>query len=151
GSRKRHPFTPHTGKPTHTGTTRTASTRSSPTSPPWTCGTRSSGTPTRSSEHPVTTSYHQHINRAKREYGPDHPVWQYNDKITPRDLPPPADVRPPRLIAGPSSIRALEAPTEPAALKPVHGCSARGVHPIIPNDDGTYTNVLTGRTVTWTD
>ena len=90
----------------------------------------------------------QHIVRAIKDWTPDHPVWQHNDKISARQLAHKSGVRPPTLLGGPTRLSALPIPATPAVLKPVHGCSARGVHLLIPHGD-RYHEALTGQHMTW--
>lgn len=93
-------------------------------------------------------TYQQHIIQAIRDWTPDHPVWQHNDKMAARDLAVRSGVRPPVLLDGPSSLRHLTPQTTPAVLKPVHGCSSRGVHLLVPHGEG-YRELLTGSSTTW--
>ena len=93
-------------------------------------------------------TYQQHIEQAIRDWTADHPVWRHNDKISARELAHSSEVRPPALLGGPSSLRNLPQPTTPAVLKPVHGCSARGVHLLAPAHEG-YRELLSGRYMTW--
>jgi len=96
----------------------------------------------------VSASYHALMARTMAERGFDHPIWELNDKVSARELARLAQVRAPRLLQGPCSLRAMTPPDEPAVIKPVHGCSARGVVPLLPEGDGYY-NPRTDEHLTW--
>lgn len=93
-------------------------------------------------------TYQQHIVRAIKEWTADHPVWRHNDKVSARRLAHLSGVRPPELFAGPCRLSLLTPPAVPAVLKPVHGCSARGVHLLVPAGD-RYRELMSGTMMTW--
>lgn len=96
----------------------------------------------------MSHSYQQFLEKAMAERGPDHPIWEDNDKLHNRQLGELCGLRVPDLLQGPCSLRRMTPPDGPAIIKPVHGCSARGVVPLAPKGGG-YTNLFTGRRVTW--
>lgn len=95
-------------------------------------------------------SYQAHIELAMAQRGPDHPIWEDNDKVHNRGLGQLAGLRVPELLQGPCSLRSMAPPERPAVIKPAHGCSARGVVPLAP--EGTryrYRNMFTHDRVSW--
>lgn len=97
------------------------------------------------------TTYQQHLEQAMAERGPDHPVWKWNDKLTGRHLAGLAGVRAPEILADPvERLDDVTPPTVPAVLKPVHGCSSRGVLALQPTrTPRVYRELLSGTVVTW--
>lgn len=93
-------------------------------------------------------SYQAFLEAAMAERDPDHLIWEDNDKLHNRQLGELCGLRVPELYQGPCSLRKMTPPTVPAVIKPVSGCSARGVVPLVPNGD-RYTNLFTGRRTTW--
>src|SRR5690625_2057705 len=81
-------------------------------------------------------SYKAFMQAAVRERGPDHPVFKFNDKMSGRRLGEMSGVRVPALLQGPTTVRGSVPPVEPAILKPVNGCTARGGVPLAPPGDG---------------
>ena len=96
-------------------------------------------------------SYQEFMQAAVRERGPDHPVFKFNDKMSGRRLGEMSGVRVPDLLQGPTSLRRLVAPEGPAILKPVNGCTARGVFPLVPQRGGIFRELFTGGSLTWSD
>jgi hypothetical protein len=61
----------------------------------------------------------------------DDPVFYYNTKIAGRELAALAGLPTPRLLDGPAPLDKLNPNTDvPGILKPVHGCSSRGIIPL---------------------
>lgn len=81
----------------------------------------------------------------------DDPIWGYNDKISARVLAIKAGISVPTLIDGPKSIHALSTPKVNCVLKPVNGCSSKGVFPLLVGQKETYYNIRTHNKQTWTD
>lgn len=98
----------------------------------------------------MTASYHDLMAATMAERGFDHPIWKLNDKVTARGLAYLADVRAPAILQGPCSLRRMTPPDEPAVIKPLNGCSARGVVFLVPDGDGYY-NPRTGGHLTWAE
>ena len=96
-------------------------------------------------------SYQEFMQAAVRERGPDHPVFKFNDKISGRRLGEMSGVRVPDLLQGPTSLRRLVAPEGPAILKPVNGCTSRGVFPLVPQRGGMFRELFTGGSLTWSE
>lgn len=96
----------------------------------------------------MTHSYQRFLEVAMAERGPDHPIWEDNDKTHNRQLGELCGLRVPELLQGPCSLRKMTPPEVPAIIKPVYGCSARGVVPLVPTHDG-YTDLFTGQPTTW--
>lgn len=95
-------------------------------------------------------SFHQLLHAVMEERGFDHPIWEFNDKLSNRELGELAGVRVPELLQGPCSLRRMTPPGRAAVIKPVNGCSARGVVPLVPDGDAYY-NPRTNARMTWDD
>ena len=93
-------------------------------------------------------SYQKFLEEAMAERGPDHPIWTENDKWKGRELGELADLYVPQIYQGPMSLRKMEEPRHSVVIKPVNGCSSRGVRPLQWDTD-VYTNLFTGEEMTW--
>lgn len=94
-------------------------------------------------------TYQEHITRVMKERGPDHPVWKYNDKLAGRLLAKQAGVRCPQVILGPTQMKNFPPPVVSGVLKPVTGCTSRGVVPFIPSGIDEYRLPLSGEVLSW--
>lgn len=93
-------------------------------------------------------SYQEFIKAAMVERPPAHPVFEFNSKLAGRALGEAAGVRVPALLQGPTSLRALTPPEGPAVVKPVNGCTSRGVFPLIRKEGG-FRNLFTDTVMSW--
>ena len=93
-------------------------------------------------------SYQRFLEQAMADRGPDHHIWEINDKIKGRELGYLAELHVPEILAGPSSLRTFYSPGHDCVIKPLNGCSSRGVVPLQWNTD-VYTNLFTGEEMTW--
>lgn len=80
----------------------------------------------------------------------DHPKWRHNDKDAARALAARYGIPVAPVIEGPAELSELTPPTEPAVLKPIHGCGGRGVFPLEPRARG-YRDILRAKTLTWAE
>lgn len=96
----------------------------------------------------LSYSYQVFLEQVMAERGPGHHIWEDNDKLHNRQLGELCGLRVPELLQGPCALRKMTPPQVPAVIKPVHGCSARGVIPLLPEGD-RYWNLFTGERVTW--
>lgn len=96
----------------------------------------------------MSHSFRRSLDAVMAERGFNHPIWEVNDKISNRELGELAGVRVPALLQGPCSLRRMSPPTRPAVIKPVNGCSARGMVPLIPDRDA-YLDPRSGDRLTW--
>ncbi len=98
-------------------------------------------------------SYQSFIEAAMAERGPDHPIWEYNDKIQGRELGELANLYVPKIYQGPKSLRAMEQPNHDVVIKPLNGCSSRGIRPLkymgSPESLGDYFDLFLGEEITW--
>lgn len=94
-------------------------------------------------------SYQTFLEQAMRERGPDHPIWEDNGKATGRELGTLCGLHVPEVFQGPCSLRSMTPPEHDAVIKPVQGCSGRGIRPLRWDGFGQYTNLFTGETMTW--
>lgn len=101
-------------------------------------------------------SYQQYLEEAMAKRGPNHPIWEVNDKLAAREIGELADLYVPELIDGPGKLRELSPwKRKRVVIKPLNGCSSRGVVPLVwqtcsSESPTTYTNLFTGKEVTWT-
>lgn len=92
-------------------------------------------------------TYQEHITRIKSDW--DAPIWAYNDKRASRAVATAAGVAIPHWYGHPTSLARLAPPTDDTfVLKPINGCSSRGVYPLQPVRGG-YANLFTGQPTTW--
>lgn len=98
-------------------------------------------------------SYQKYLEEAIAERGPDHPIWVENDKWHGRELGELAELYVPRIYQGPKSLRKMEQPNHDVVIKPVNGCSSRGVRPLkylgTSESLGDYRDLFSGSVVTW--
>lgn len=99
----------------------------------------------------MTHSYQKIIEREMAENGWDSPVWLDNDKLANRELGERAGLSVPALLQGPCSLNAMEQPTGSVVIKPVTGCSAKGVVPLLDAGYGAFVHMFTGKQITWSD
>lgn len=95
-------------------------------------------------------SYQSFIEAAMAERGPDHPIWEFNDKWTAREIGELAGLYVPEIYQGPKSLRAIEPPQHNAVIKPLNGCSSRGIRPLEYNQQGYYDHFLQ-RQISWAE
>lgn len=96
----------------------------------------------------MTHSYQEIIERTMAETGWDDPVWADNDKVLNRELGELAGLKVPDLLQGPCSLKAMTEPDSSAVIKPVTGCSTKGIVPLLKNESG-FVNLFTGKKTTW--
>ena len=94
-------------------------------------------------------SYQAFLEAAMAERGPDHPIWADNGKDTGRELGELCGLHVPEVFQGPCSLRSMTPPEHDAVIKPVQGCSGRGIRPLHWQGADQYTNLFTGATLTW--
>ena len=94
-------------------------------------------------------SYQRFLQAAMAERGPDHPIWEDNGKASGRELGELCGLHVPEVYQGPCSLRKMHEPAHDAVIKPVQGCSGRGIRPLRHEGGGQYTNLFTGTTLTW--
>lgn len=94
-------------------------------------------------------SYQKFLERAMAERGPDHHIWEDNDKWRGRELGELADLYVPRIYQGPMSLRKMEPPKHSAVIKPVNGCSSRGVRPLQYSAMGDFYDLFAHTKITW--
>ena len=94
-------------------------------------------------------SYQRFLEAAMAERGPDHPIWADNGKASGRELGILSGLHVPEVFQGPCSLRSMTPPEHDAVIKPVQGCSGRGIRPLRYEGGGRYTNLFTGETTTW--
>lgn len=98
-------------------------------------------------------SYQAYLEAAMAERGPEHPIWEVNDKRNAREIGELADLHVPELYQGPMSLRKMDSPDRDVVIKPMNGCSSRGVRPLkylgSPESLGDYRDLFSGEIVTW--
>lgn len=94
-------------------------------------------------------SYQKFLTEAMSERGPDHPIWEVNDKLTAREIGELAGLHVPELYQGPMSLRKMEPPEHNAVIKPLNGCSSRGVRPLVYGIMGKYYDLFSYKSLTW--
>lgn len=97
----------------------------------------------------MSHSYQALLEAAMRDRSPDHPIWEDNGKHTGRELGELCGLHVPEVFQGPCSLRKMSPPAHNAVIKPVQGCSSRGIRPLRWDGRGRYTNLFTGETTTW--
>lgn len=75
-------------------------------------------------------SYQKFLEQAMADRGPDHHIWEINDKMEGRELGYLAGLHVPEIYQGPKSIRGMESPDHNVVIKPLNGCSSRGIRPL---------------------
>lgn len=93
-------------------------------------------------------SYQRFLEQAMRERGPGHPIWAVNSKNSGRELGEMCGLHVPEVYQGPCPLKKMSPPTHDAVIKPVEGCSGRGIRPLQWDGDG-YTNLFTGENLSW--
>lgn len=76
-------------------------------------------------------------------------TWLHNDKLQGRALAVAAGVPVPVLLGGPRPLKDMSLPDVPFVVKPVRGSSMLGVRVLIPEADGRYRDLISGRTRRW--
>jgi hypothetical protein len=66
-------------------------------------------------------SYQKFLEEAIAERGPDHPIWEVNDKLAAREIGELADLVLPEIYQGPMSLRKMEQPKHDVVIKPLNG------------------------------
>ena len=94
-------------------------------------------------------SYQQFLEQVIAERGPDHPIWADNSKTSGRELGELCGLHVPEVYQGPCSLRRMTPPEHDAVIKPVAGCSGRGIRPLRWAGDGRFTDLFTGESVSW--
>ena len=94
-------------------------------------------------------SYYELMEALMAERGPDHPIWEDNDKIKGRQLGEISELHVPQIYYGPGKLRSFPNPERDCVIKPVNGCSARGIFPLLWLGEDKYRNLFTGRKTTW--
>lgn len=94
-------------------------------------------------------SYQKLLEEAMAQRGPDHPIWEMNDKITGRELGHLAELHVPEIYQGPKSLRGMERPDHSVVIKPLNGCSSRGIRPLVFNSTDQYYDMFSGEIVSW--
>lgn len=94
-------------------------------------------------------SYQKFLEEAIAERGPDHPIWEVNDKLAAREIGELADLVLPEIYQGPMSLRKMEQPKHDVVIKPLNGCSSRGVRPLTYLESGQYYDLFSGRVCSW--
>lgn len=94
-------------------------------------------------------SYQQYLEEAMAERGPDHHIWEVNDKLAAREIGELADLYLPKIYQGPMSLRKMEQPEHDVVIKPLNGCSSRGVRPLKHMKEYLFYDLFAGQNVTW--
>lgn len=90
-------------------------------------------------------SYQKFLEAAMAERGPDHHIWEDNDKIQGRELGHLADLHVPEIYQGPKSLRAMTFPAHDVVIKPLNGCSSRGIRPLKYLGDAKFHDLFLGK------
>ena len=96
-------------------------------------------------------SYSAHLEAIMAERGPDHPIWSDNGKDAGRELGELCDLYLPEIYQGPMSLRKMTEPEHDAVIKPVQGCSSRGVRPLKYEGEGIYLDLFTRQRMSWNE
>lgn len=97
----------------------------------------------------MTHSYQAFLEQVMAERGPGHPIWEDNGKHTGRELGELCDLHAPEVFQGPCSLRRMDPPDHDAVIKPVQGCSGRGIRPLRWDGNNMFMNMFTGEQTTW--
>lgn len=94
-------------------------------------------------------SYQKFLEAAIAERGPEHPIWEVNDKLAARELGELADLYLPEIYQGPMSLRKMEQPEHDVVIKPLNGCSSRGVRPLKYLEQDRFFDLFANKELTW--
>lgn len=97
----------------------------------------------------MSQSYQKYLEQTMAERGPQHPIWKYNSKHTGRILGERCGLHVPEVYQGPCALRKMTEPQHNVVIKPVEGCSGRGIRPLRWRAEDQYTNLFTGKNTSW--